>query len=71
VQDNGGYRLFRLHLFEAESAKAPQLPDAIHALCRARYEAAYLPAPTLPGDDQKPPAQEKGEQKRIPQRRPE
>jgi phospholipase C len=57
--------------FEADKAKAPQLPDAINALSRARYEAAYLPAPVLPGEDQKPPAQEKGDRKRVPQGRPE
>jgi phospholipase C len=57
--------------FEADKAKAPQLPDAIHALSLARYEAAYLPTPVLPGEEQKPPAQEKGDRKRVPQRRPE
>jgi len=57
--------------FEAEKARAPQLPNAINALSRARYEAAYLPTPVLPGEEQQPPAQEKGDRKRVLQRRPE
>jgi len=57
--------------FEAEKAKAPQLSDAINALSQARYEAANLPTPVLPGEEQKPPAQEKGDRKRVHQRRKE
>lgn len=52
--------------FGGEKAEAPLLPDAVSALSRARYESAYLPAPTLPGAEQKPPTQEKGKRKRIP-----
>jgi hypothetical protein len=43
--------------FEVEKSQAPKLPDAIHALSRARYEASYLPTPVLPGEEQKPPMQ--------------
>ncbi len=47
----------------------PALPDTVHDLSRARFEAAYLPKPVLPGGDQKPPTQEKGERKRVPPER--
>ncbi len=52
--------------FADEKAATPQLPDTVNALARARYEAAYLPTPTLPGAEQKPPVQEKGKRKRVP-----
>jgi len=43
------------------------LPDTVHTLSRARYEAAYLPKPTLPGAEQTPPTQAKGERKQVPE----
>ncbi len=43
----------------------PQLPDALNALNRARFEAAYLPKPVLPEAEQKPPTQEKGQRKGL------
>lgn len=46
-------------------AKAPLFPDTVNALSRARYEAAYLPRPVLPGMEQKLPEQEKGARKKI------
>jgi phospholipase C len=50
-----------------EGKAAPQpLPDTAGPLSEARYASAYLPKPTLPGSDQKPPTQEKGERKRLP-----
>lgn len=52
--------------FDSEVADSPQLPDTVHALNRARYEAANLPAPLLPAAEQKLPTQEKGERKQIP-----
>jgi phospholipase C len=55
--------------FGAEKAKVPQLPDTVNTLNLARYEAAYLPKPALPGAEQKPPVQEKGERKRVPPER--
>jgi phospholipase C len=53
--------------FDEEKAKPPvELPDTVSALSRARYESAYLPKPKLPGAEQTPPVQEKGQRKRIP-----
>jgi phospholipase C len=52
--------------FEAEKAKAPELPDTVSSLNLARYEAAYLPKPKLPGASQQPPIQEQGERRRVP-----
>lgn len=52
--------------FEGEKADAPQLPDTVNTLTRARYESAHLPAPVLPGAEQKPPTQEPGERKQVP-----
>jgi phospholipase C len=52
--------------FEAEKAKAPELPDTVSSLNLARYEAAYLPKPKLPGASQQLPIQEQGERKRVP-----
>jgi phospholipase C len=52
--------------FDENAAEPPVLPDTSGPLSRARYEAANLPKPTLPGSDQSPPTQEKGERKRIP-----
>jgi phospholipase C len=52
--------------FDEERAKPPQLPDTGVTLNLARYEAAYLPKPTLPGAEQRPPTQENGQRKRVP-----
>jgi phospholipase C len=52
--------------FDAAKASPPQLPDTVNALTRARFEAAHLPKPALPGGDQKPPEQEEGDRRRIP-----
>jgi phospholipase C len=53
--------------FDAEKAGRPHLPATAERLRLAHYEAAHLPQPQLPGADQKPPTQEQGERKRIPQ----
>jgi phospholipase C len=55
--------------FDEKAANAPQLPDTVHELNLARYEAAYLPQPILPGTEQKPPTQEQGERKHVPPNR--
>src|SRR5665213_2178885 len=55
--------------FNDGKAAPPALPDTVHSLSRARYEAAHLPKPTLPGGDQKPPTQEQGARKRVPPER--
>ncbi len=55
--------------FTTDKGEPPCLPDAVHVLTRASYEAATLPAPALPGSEQTLPVQEKGERKRVP--RPE
>jgi phospholipase C len=47
-------------------ATAPTLPDTSGPLVLANYQAASLPAPTMPGADQRPPTQEKGDRKRVP-----
>jgi len=52
--------------FDDDKAGPPSLPDTGNVLSRARYQAAYLPKPPLPGADQKPPTQEKGPRKRVP-----
>ena len=52
--------------FDEGKASPPLLPDTAGPLSRARFEAAYLPKPTLPGAEQKPPIQEKGQRRRIP-----
>jgi hypothetical protein len=52
-----------------EKAGPPLPPDTDSTLSLARYESAYLPKPKLPGADQKPPTQEKGERKPVPQNR--
>ena len=55
--------------FDEDKAPPAPLPDTAGPLSRARFEAAYLPKPTLPGAEQKPPTQEKGERKRVPKNR--
>lgn len=52
-----------------ERGTAPRLPDAGAALKRAQSDVLTLPKPTLPGAEQKLPAQEKGERKRVPLRK--
>jgi phospholipase C len=52
--------------FDDTAAPPPQLPDASNAWSRAKFEAGNLPKPALPGADQNPPAQEKGQRKRVP-----
>jgi len=51
--------------FNERKATPPTLPDASNAYARAKYEADNLPAPVLPGADQKTPAQEKGARRRT------
>jgi phospholipase C len=51
--------------FHGEKAGPPPLPDTLGPLNLARYESAYLPKPVMPGADQKPPSQEKGNRKRV------
>jgi phospholipase C len=52
--------------FDENLAPPPALPDTDGPLTLAQYEATYLPSPTLPGADQPPPWQEKGDRKRVP-----
>jgi phospholipase C len=54
--------------FRFNDAKAgpPGLPDAANSYARAKYESTNLPEPKLPGADQTPPTQEKGQRKRVP-----
>jgi phospholipase C len=52
--------------FDGDKAPPQPLPDTGGPLSLARFEAAYLPKPTLPGAEQKPPVQEKGQRKRTP-----
>ncbi|HEY3896989.1 MAG TPA: alkaline phosphatase family protein [Chthoniobacter sp.] len=52
--------------FHEEKAAPPLLPDTLGPLSLARYQSAYLPKPVVPGADQKPPSQEKGNRKRVP-----
>jgi phospholipase C len=44
----------------------PNLPSTGAPLSRALYEAENLPPPSLPGADQRPPSQEKGNRGRVP-----
>jgi phospholipase C len=53
--------------FDGAAAQPASLPDTAGPLTQARYEAASLPLPTLPGGHgQEPPAQEPGTRKRVP-----
>ncbi len=52
--------------FNDDKAGPPELPDASNSYSRAKYEAGNLPDPELPGAEQKPPTQEKGQRKRVP-----
>ncbi|MEO6829813.1 MAG: alkaline phosphatase family protein, partial [Acidobacteriaceae bacterium] len=53
---------FRFH--HADN-KPPTLPSTAGRLNRALYEAAHLPLPSIPGEDQHFPKQEKGSRKRV------
>ena len=55
--------------FDGEMAKSPKLPDALGTLTQVRIDVKTLPKPVLPAAEQKPPAQEKGERKRIPEKK--
>jgi phospholipase C len=52
--------------FKRPLAKPPQLPDTSGTLSLAKYSAANLPQPALPGADQQPPVQEKGHRQHTP-----
>jgi phospholipase C len=54
--------------FDAAKAGPPALPDASNSYSRAKYEAADLPDPVLPGADQQHPSQEPGRRQRIPEK---
>ncbi len=54
--------------FQDARAKPPVLPDTSGPLVLAKHQAANLPKLVLPGDDQQPPVQEKGNRNRIPRR---
>jgi phospholipase C len=45
--------------------KLPVLPDTTGPLSLARYTSTHLPEPVLPGKDQSPPVQEKGQRQRV------
>jgi phospholipase C len=51
---------------DSKSQRPPKLPDAAAALVRANLDVAALPRLTLPGANQTPPTQEKGDRKRLP-----
>jgi phospholipase C len=53
--------------FSAEKSAPPKLPDAAEALAEVNRNVATLPAPILPGNDQRVPTQEKGPRKRVPE----
>lgn len=55
--------------FDGAKAAPPILPDTSGPLSLALDEAATLPRPAVPQSNQVPPAQEKGNLKRIPARR--
>ena len=41
------------------------LPNTAGQLSLAQYTSTHLPLPALPGKDQKPPVQEKGQRHRV------
>lgn len=55
--------------FADRTAPAPGIPDAAADLRRAQSEVTTLPAPSLPGDAQASPVQERGERPRVGPRR--
>ena len=52
--------------FDDDKAEPPRLPNTTSPYSRAKYESSSLPEPTLPGAEQTPPTQEKGQRKRVP-----
>ncbi len=54
--------------FDDDKAAPPKLPETGSAWSRAKYESTNLPKPSLPGAEQKPPTQEKGQRKRVPRK---
>jgi phospholipase C len=52
--------------FDDPTAPLPALPNTGAPLSRALYEVDNLPAPALPGADQRPPVQETGRRRRVP-----
>jgi phospholipase C len=52
--------------FGDDAAQPPRLPETGASLSRALFEVSNLPAPTLPGADQRPPGQEKGRRNSVP-----
>jgi phospholipase C len=52
--------------FDEGKAAPPALPDTVNSYARAKFEAAWLPAPVLPAGDQELPTQEPGMRKRLP-----
>ncbi len=50
---------------KGKGSRAPELPDTSGPLDLAKYGAANLPEPVLPGADQQVPTQEKGSRKRV------
>jgi len=52
--------------FDDGKAGPPSLPETTSPHSRAKYEAGNLPKPALPGAEQKPPTQEKGQRRRVP-----
>lgn len=52
--------------FGGQRSAPPTLPDTSGPLSLARYQAARLPKPPIPGADQRPPSQEKGARPRVP-----
>jgi phospholipase C len=51
--------------FGEPGGSPPALPDTSGPLSEARYGVATLPQPSVPGTDQQPPTQEKGQRKRV------
>ncbi|MGF6826069.1 phospholipase C [Kitasatospora sp. MAP12-9] len=52
--------------FGSAARPAPQLPPTAAQLALAEQEVATLPAPTLPGAEQRPPRQERGGRRQVP-----
>jgi phospholipase C len=54
--------------FDQPAARPPVYPDTGAMLHMARYSAANLPLPALPGAEQSQPEQEQGRRPRVPSR---
>jgi phospholipase C len=52
--------------FGEPRARPPLLPDTSGPLQLARYESVSLPRPALPGPEQRPPGQEEGARRKVP-----